>query len=34
MEEVRRAEWTEDERLVRWIEAWFMILGNAVELTY
>ncbi|KIM90712.1 hypothetical protein PILCRDRAFT_59000 [Piloderma croceum F 1598] len=32
MTEVLQDEWTEDECLVRWLEAWFMILGTAVDL--
>jgi ubiquitin-like-conjugating enzyme ATG10 len=34
MKEVLQADWTEDERLVRWMEVWFMVLGTAVELKY
>jgi ubiquitin-like-conjugating enzyme ATG10 len=34
MTEVLQDEWTEDEYLVRWLEAWFMILGTAVDLKY
>ncbi|TFY80872.1 hypothetical protein EWM64_g3138 [Hericium alpestre] len=26
------ALWTEDEQLIRWMEAWFMLLGNVVDL--
>jgi len=34
MKEVSQADWTEDERLVRWMEVWFMVLGTAVNLKY
>lgn len=31
MTEVQRDNWTEEERLLRWIEVWFMIIGNIVD---
>ncbi len=30
MTEVDSPEWQEEERSVRWLEAWFMVLGNAI----
>ncbi|KAL0949744.1 hypothetical protein HGRIS_009784 [Hohenbuehelia grisea] len=30
MTEVEQPEWSEQERLVRWLEAWFMIVGTVV----
>jgi ubiquitin-like-conjugating enzyme ATG10 len=32
MKEVESQEWTEDQRLLRWMEAWFMVLGSIVDL--
>ena len=30
MREVLHEEWTDSERLVRWLEAWFMVLSTVV----
>jgi len=32
MKEIMQGSWTESRRLVRWLEAWFMVLGTAVTL--
>jgi len=32
MSEVQEDGWTEDMRLVRWLEAWFMVVGSIVDL--
>jgi len=32
MKEVMQDDWTESQRQVRWMEAWFMVLGTAVNL--
>lgn len=31
MSEVGRIGWTEELRLVRWLEVWFMVVGTAVN---
>ncbi|KAH9947273.1 hypothetical protein B0H21DRAFT_739613, partial [Amylocystis lapponica] len=33
MIEVQKGDWTTEQRLVRWMEAWFMVLGNVVDCT-
>lgn len=32
MAEVREDGWSEEQRLVRWLEAWFMVVSNAINL--
>lgn len=32
MKEIMQDDWTESQRLVRWMEAWFMVLGTVVNL--
>ena len=34
LSEVEQEDWTEEERLVRWIEVWFMVVGQIVDLKY
>ncbi|KAL6299106.1 hypothetical protein BKA93DRAFT_808335 [Sparassis latifolia] len=31
MMEVQQDEWTTEQRLLRWLETWFMVLGNIVD---
>jgi ubiquitin-like-conjugating enzyme ATG10 len=31
VEEVRQDDWTNEEYLVRWLEAWFMVIGTTVD---
>ncbi|KAF8224822.1 hypothetical protein L208DRAFT_1309057, partial [Tricholoma matsutake] len=31
MKEVQQDGWVEESRLVRWLEAWFMILGTTIN---
>lgn len=33
MTELGEAEWTTEERIIRWIELWFMVVGTAVDLS-
>lgn len=32
MQELVGADWTEEERLVKWLETWFMVLGGVVDI--
>ncbi|TCD71288.1 hypothetical protein EIP91_011059 [Steccherinum ochraceum] len=34
MAEVDTEEWSDEARCVRWVEAWFMVIGNIVQVTF